>query len=61
VQQKDSAELARALERLISDPELRARLGQAGYARVRQEFSMERGIDKLVQRLQLSMQRDDSP
>ena len=61
VQQKDSAELASALERLISDPELRARLGQAGYARVRQEFSMERGIDKLVQRLQLSMKRGDSP
>ena len=61
VQQKDSAELARALERLISDPELRARLGQSGYARVRQEFSMERGIDKLVQRLQLSMQRVGSP
>jgi len=61
VQQKDSAELARALERLISDPELRARLGQSGCARVRQEFSMERGIDKLVQRLQLSMQRVGSP
>ena len=61
VQQKDSAELARALERLISDPELRARLGQSGYARVRQEFSMERGIDKLVLRLQLSMQRVGSP
>jgi glycosyltransferase involved in cell wall biosynthesis len=60
VQQKDSVELALALERLISDPGLRDRLGQAGYARVKQEFSMERGIDQLVQRLQLSMQRGDS-
>ncbi len=59
VEQKDSRELAAALERLISDPELRSRLGQAGYARVTQEFSMERGIDKLVQRLQQSMKRGD--
>ncbi|MCP4472423.1 MAG: glycosyltransferase family 4 protein [Gammaproteobacteria bacterium] len=57
VEQKDNRELAAALERLISDPELRSRLGQAGYARVTQEFSMERGIDKLVQRLQQSVER----
>jgi glycosyltransferase involved in cell wall biosynthesis len=59
VEQKDSRELAGALERLISDPELRARLGQAGYARVKQEFSMERGIDQLEQLLHQSMKRGD--
>jgi len=57
VEQRDSGELARALEQLISDPELRARLAQAGYARVRQEFSMERGIDNLVQHLRQSLER----
>jgi glycosyltransferase involved in cell wall biosynthesis len=56
VEQKDCRGLAEALQRLMTDPELRNRLGRAGYVRVRQEFSMERGIDKLVDLLQLSMQ-----
>jgi len=60
VEQKDVGELARALEQLIADPELRARLAQAGFTRVREEFSMERGIDKLVHRLQQSLGRGDA-
>jgi glycosyltransferase involved in cell wall biosynthesis len=61
VEQKDSRELTAALEQLICAPDLRARLGEAGYKRVKQEFSMERGIDKLVQCLQQSMKRGDRP
>ena len=40
-----------ALARLIGDPELRRRLGQAGYHRVRKNFSLEAGIDALAARL----------
>jgi glycosyltransferase involved in cell wall biosynthesis len=54
VEQKDSDELALALENLITDPELRERLAQAGFKRVRSEFSMQGGIDKLMQRLEQS-------
>jgi glycosyltransferase involved in cell wall biosynthesis len=38
----DSAVLARAIERIVSDPVLRDRLGEAGRHRVEQEFSLER-------------------
>ena len=51
VEQRDSTELAGALQELITQPELRARLAQAGFERVRREFSMQAGIDKLMQRL----------
>jgi glycosyltransferase involved in cell wall biosynthesis len=54
VEQKDSDELALALENLITDPELRERLAKAGFKRVRSEFSMQGGIDKLMQRLEQS-------
>jgi glycosyltransferase involved in cell wall biosynthesis len=55
VEQKSSQELATALQRLIGDPVLRARLAQAGFERVRSEFSMQDGIDKLLQRLDKSL------
>ena len=42
--------LAEALERLIGDPALRARLGAAGEARVRRDFAMTAGIDDLAAR-----------
>ncbi len=42
---RDHAALCAALAALISDPALRARLGKAGQARVREAFSMNRGID----------------
>ena len=54
VEQQDSHELAAALRRLIKDPVLRARLATAGFQRVRDEFSMQGGIDRLVQRLEHS-------
>ena len=41
---------------MIADPELRGSLAQAGFERVRREFSMDRGIDTLVSRLQQSME-----
>jgi len=42
------ADLAERLERLIRNPELREQLGTAGTDRVRSEFSLETGIDKLA-------------
>jgi glycosyltransferase involved in cell wall biosynthesis len=47
-------ELAEALERLIRDPEERARLGAAGEHHVRRHFSMEAGIDLLARRFGLA-------
>jgi glycosyltransferase involved in cell wall biosynthesis len=43
--------LSGALLRLIRDAELRARLAEAGFRRVREHFSLERGIDDLARRL----------
>ena len=54
VEQQNPAELTRALQRLMTDPGLRARLAQAGCARVHQEFSMQAGIDRLMERLEQS-------
>ena len=58
VEQKDTPALTQALETLMRDPEQRQRLGQAGFERVRQHFSMDRGIDTLVERLRQSLARD---
>ena len=44
----DRAGLAAALAGLIADPALRGRLGRAGEARVRADFAMGRGIDRLA-------------
>ncbi|TVR80219.1 MAG: colanic acid biosynthesis glycosyltransferase WcaL [Rhodospirillales bacterium] len=49
----DPTALATALERLIRTPALRARLGAAGMARVRQHFPFERGIGQLAARFGL--------
>ena len=57
VAQQDSAGLTKALQRLLTDPGLRKQLAQAGYARVRRKFSMEAGIDRLVERLDQSFGR----
>ena len=40
--------LAAALERLIREPETRARLGAAGARRLRERFTMDAGIDALA-------------
>jgi glycosyltransferase involved in cell wall biosynthesis len=44
----DRPALAAALTDLISDPASRQRLGQAGAARVRRDFAMDRGIKRLA-------------
>ncbi len=59
VGQKDAEALRQALETLICDAELRIRLGQAGFQRVRQEFAMEIGIGALVKRLHHSLAGDN--
>jgi glycosyltransferase involved in cell wall biosynthesis len=56
IEQKDHQQLTQALQKMIADPELRSSLAQAGFERVRREFSMDRGIDTLVSRLQQSME-----
>ncbi len=47
----DPAALTVALARLIRDPALRARLGAAGAERLRRDFSLEQGLDRLADRL----------
>jgi glycosyltransferase involved in cell wall biosynthesis len=42
------AALAEALSRLIADPALRLRLGEAGYARTTGAFSLDAGADLLA-------------
>ncbi|TVR99570.1 MAG: colanic acid biosynthesis glycosyltransferase WcaL [Rhodospirillales bacterium] len=49
----DPATLTAALERLIRNPALRARIGAAGMARVRNHFPFEQGIDCLAARFGL--------
>lgn len=49
---ENPAELAAALQSLITDPARRARLANAGCQRVRREFAMESGIDALLSRFE---------
>ena len=44
---RDSQQLVEAFERLASDPELRRRMGQAGRARVLEEFDLRQNAAKL--------------
>lgn len=50
---EDVEAMSAALNRLIVDPALRDRLGTAGAARVRRDFSMQAGIDLLARRFGL--------
>jgi len=50
----DVAGLACALDRLIGDAALRARLGEAGFRRVHRHFSLEAGIERLAPRFGLA-------
>lgn len=45
---RDPDALAAGIQRLIQDPALRQRLGQAGVSRVQQEFSVERYVARIV-------------
>ena len=55
VAQKDSQALSAALEKLMIDPGLRDKLATAGLQRVHAHFSLERGIDQLVEKLSLTV------
>ena len=45
----DVEELARGIQTLASDADLRARLGRAGRARVREHFGLERMIEETLE------------
>jgi glycosyltransferase involved in cell wall biosynthesis len=45
----DAGALASALSRLLADPALRARLGQAGRRRAEQHFAAPRMIERFVE------------
>jgi glycosyltransferase involved in cell wall biosynthesis/peptidoglycan/xylan/chitin deacetylase (PgdA/CDA1 family) len=47
----DAPAIADALQRLHADPELRARLGAQGRARVEAEFDVERSVEQLLERI----------
>ncbi|MEO8303032.1 MAG: glycosyltransferase family 4 protein [Betaproteobacteria bacterium] len=51
VEPRAPAALADALARLIADPALRERLGEAGYARATGAFAMDASADRLARRL----------
>ena len=53
----DSTALAQALERLLRDPELRSRFGDAGRARVEQHFRIEQTVAPLIEMLEQSCSR----
>ncbi|MFV2031915.1 MAG: glycosyltransferase family 4 protein [Gammaproteobacteria bacterium] len=54
VPQNNSDALKTALLKLIAEPELRQKLAAAGLLRVRSQFSLDRGIDQLVEKLSLT-------
>jgi glycosyltransferase involved in cell wall biosynthesis len=58
VSEKNSAELRVALVKLITEPELRTKLAEAGMRQVRHHFSLDYGIDQLVEKLQPSVNPD---
>lgn len=47
----DVSALARALDRMLGDPNLRERLAEAGFHRVRTAFALESGIERLAAKL----------
>jgi glycosyltransferase involved in cell wall biosynthesis len=51
----DRAGLADALARLIGDPASRARFGRAGEARIRRDFALATGIDRLAAKFGLKV------
>jgi glycosyltransferase involved in cell wall biosynthesis len=59
VPQQDSAALKQALHTLITDALQRESLANAGLKRVREHFSLNRGIDQLVEKLRLTATFDE--
>ncbi len=57
VPQQDSSALLDALLQLITDAELRQRLAEAGRHRVHDHFSLDRGIDQLVEKLGVTVRK----
>ncbi|MEQ8966975.1 MAG: glycosyltransferase family 4 protein [Azospirillaceae bacterium] len=51
----DPSALAHAMARLIADPDRRVEMGRAGAARVRRDFAMTAGIDRLAERFGLDV------
>lgn len=52
---QDPQALARALERLLRDPQRRQLLGHAGQARVQAEFGLQKNLDRLSARFGLAV------
>ena len=46
-------EFAQALQRLMTDPQLRRSMGEAGRQRVQSEFGLHRNIERLAQKFGL--------
>ncbi len=51
IAQKDIEALSSALHKLITDPDKRHDMARTGFTRIKQDFSLERGIDLLAQKL----------
>jgi glycosyltransferase involved in cell wall biosynthesis len=58
VENKHVRKLAAALETLLDNPELRARLGERGRQRVEQCFTWDRHVDQLLGIYEQIMRRD---
>jgi len=58
VPQQNSSALSEALLQLITDAELRERLAEAGRQRVHGHFSLDRGIDQLVEKLSVTANKN---
>jgi glycosyltransferase involved in cell wall biosynthesis len=52
----DPVTLATAIGRLVANPDLRQRFGEAGRRRVQERFSFEAGVEHLARNLRLAMQ-----
>jgi hypothetical protein len=57
----DTSALSQALEQLIRNPELRARYGRAGRARIEQNFRIEQTVAPLLQLLQKASAAPSKP
>jgi glycosyltransferase involved in cell wall biosynthesis len=53
VEENDPGALARTIGALIADPARRRLLGEAGLARVRNDFSLQENLDRLARKFGL--------